>query len=77
MNLLFCNFIENTPETMITLQIDIFHGRCRSEIKSRIWQAKIAFQKMRSTICNKVLSIEVRMRIIQCYIAPILTYTNK
>uniref|UniRef100_A0A0B7BSZ6 Reverse transcriptase domain-containing protein n=1 Tax=Arion vulgaris TaxID=1028688 RepID=A0A0B7BSZ6_9EUPU len=49
-------------------------GRCRSEIKSRIGQAKTSFLKMRSIICNKSLSIPIRMRVIQCYIEPILTY---
>ena len=49
-------------------------GRCRSEIKSRIGQAKTSFLKMKSIICNNSLSIPIRMRVIQCYIEPILTY---
>lgn len=49
-------------------------GRSDSEIKSRIAQAKSAFQRMKSVLTNKHLSIDTRKRVLQCYIEPILMY---
>ena len=49
-------------------------GRGITEIKNRIGQAKTAFYKMKSILCNKSLSLEVRKRILACYIEPVLTY---
>lgn len=49
-------------------------GRSDSEIKSRIAQAKSTFQKMKSILTNKHLSIDTRKRVLQCYIEPILMY---
>jgi hypothetical protein len=49
-------------------------GRCTQEIKCRIAQAKAAFMKMKSIITNRELELDVRKRIIQCYIEPILMY---
>ena len=37
-------------------------------------QAKASFQNMKSILTNKRLSIEVRKRVLQCYIEPILLY---
>ena len=50
------------------------NGKSDFEIKSRIGQAKSAFQKMRSVLCSKDLSIDTRKRVLQCYIEPILMY---
>src|ERR1700729_34138 len=49
-------------------------GRCLTEIKSRIAQAKTAFQRMRTILCNKSTSLKTRKRVLQCYIEPILLY---
>lgn len=49
-------------------------GRCNTEIKARICQAKTAFQKMKSFLTNKKLPLELRKRIHQCYIEPVLMY---
>jgi hypothetical protein len=49
-------------------------GRCLTEIKSRIGQAKAAFQKMRNILCNKSLSLNIRKRVLKCYIEPVLLY---
>ena len=55
--------------TMITAD-----GRCETEIKSRIAQSKAAFQKMKTILCNKALSLQLRKDLIKCYIEPILLY---
>jgi len=49
-------------------------GRVSCEIKSRIAQAKSAFHKMRSILSNRSLSMDIRIRVLQCYIEPILFY---
>ena len=49
-------------------------GRCINEIKRRMAQAKASFQNMKSILTNKRLSLEVRKRVLQCYIEPILLY---
>ena len=47
-------------------------GKCLQGIKSRIAQAKSAFQKMKSVLTNPKLTFQVRRRILQCYIEPIM-----
>ena len=49
-------------------------GRCTTEIKSRIAQAKAVFQKMKNLLTNKSISMKVRKRVLQCYIEPVLFY---
>ncbi|GFO09133.1 RNA-directed DNA polymerase from mobile element jockey [Plakobranchus ocellatus] len=41
---------------------------------ARTAQAKINFQKMKTILTNKHISIETRKRALQCYIEPVLTY---
>lgn len=41
-------------------------------INSRMGKAKAAFQKMKSTLCNKVLSLHVIKRALKCYNKPVL-----
>jgi len=49
-------------------------GRCLAEIKSRICQAKATFQNMRHILTNKKLPLDLRKRILQCYVEPVLLY---
>jgi hypothetical protein len=49
-------------------------GRCVTEIKSRVGQAKASFLKMKNILCNQSISIKVRKRTLQCYIEPVLLY---
>ena len=49
-------------------------GRNSKELSSRIGQAKMCFQKMKSILSNTQLSIDTRKRTLQCYIEPILMY---
>lgn len=45
-----------------------------TEIKSRIEQARAAFLKMRKLICCPDLNLQLRMRIVRCYVLPVLLY---
>ncbi|GFO26229.1 nitrilase homolog 1-like [Plakobranchus ocellatus] len=49
-------------------------GRNNSEVASRIAQAKTNFQKMKTVLTNKNISIRTRRRALECYIEPILMY---
>ncbi|GFN86839.1 endonuclease-reverse transcriptase [Plakobranchus ocellatus] len=49
-------------------------GKTNREISSRTAQAKINFQKMKTILTNKHISIETRKRALQCYIEPVLMY---
>ncbi|GFO06435.1 endonuclease-reverse transcriptase [Plakobranchus ocellatus] len=42
--------------------------------QQRTAQAKINFQKMKTILTNKHISIETRKRALQCYIEPVLMY---
>ena len=37
-------------------------GRCDTEVRSRIGQAKVAFQRRKNIVCNKHLSIKIGVR---------------
>ncbi|GFO09036.1 endonuclease-reverse transcriptase [Plakobranchus ocellatus] len=43
-------------------------------ISARTAQAKINFQKMKTILTNKHISMETRKRVLQCYIEPVLMY---
>ena len=49
-------------------------GRCATEIRSRIAQAKSAFQNMKNILTNQKLAIKTRCRVLGSYILPILMY---
>ena len=49
-------------------------GRCDIDIKTRIAIAKEFFQRMSKILCNKKLSVNIRCRVLECYIWPILQY---
>ncbi|GFO27892.1 endonuclease-reverse transcriptase [Plakobranchus ocellatus] len=49
-------------------------GKTNREILARTAQAKISFQKMKTILTNKHISIETRKRALQCYIEPVLMY---
>ena len=49
-------------------------GKSQTEVRRRIGQAKTAFLKMKNILTNRSLSMEVRKRVLSCYIEPILLY---
>ncbi|GFO42822.1 craniofacial development protein 2 [Plakobranchus ocellatus] len=49
-------------------------GKTNREISARTAQAKINFQKMKTILTNKHISMETRKRALQCYIEPVLMY---
>ncbi|GFO47644.1 RNA-directed DNA polymerase from mobile element jockey [Plakobranchus ocellatus] len=50
------------------------NGKTNREISARTAQAKINFQKMKTILTNKHISIETRKSALQCYIEPVLMY---
>ena len=49
-------------------------GRCNTEIKSRIGKAKTQFGKLKTLLCNTKINMNVRKRMLQCYVWPVLLY---
>ncbi|CAG9833382.1 unnamed protein product, partial [Diabrotica balteata] len=47
------------------------------EIKRRIAMTKTTFMKMKSLLCNNHLSLELRQRMVKCYVWSILLYSAK
>ncbi|GFO08444.1 hypothetical protein PoB_003494900 [Plakobranchus ocellatus] len=50
------------------------HGKTNREISARTAQAKIIFQRMKTILTNKHISIKTRKRALQRYIEPVLMY---
>jgi hypothetical protein len=46
----------------------------KTEIKSRIEQARQAFTSMQKLMCNRDLSIEIKKRMLNCYVWSVLLY---
>ena len=44
------------------------------EVRARIEQARGSFEKMRKLVCRRELSLKCRLRIIRCYVLPVLFY---
>ncbi len=49
-------------------------GRCQQEVKTRIAKAKNQFNRMRKFLCNRKISLELRKRIMKCYVWSVLLY---
>ena len=52
-------------------------ARCEKEIKRRITIAKSAFSKLDKILRNVSLSMKTRLRVLNCYIHPVLTYGSE
>ena len=52
-------------------------GRCELEIRRRIQIAKTNFLKMKNILTSRKLSIELRMKIMDCYILSSLLYASE
>ena len=80
---------ENVPECRITIkgemvkQVNDFiylgsnitsDGRCVTEVKCRIAQAKRVFVELDNILKNKKMTIQTRLRVLKCYVHPILQY---
>ena len=44
------------------------------EIRSRIGQARTTFNKMRNVLCRTDLSLHLKIRMLKCYVFPVLLY---
>lgn len=47
------------------------------EIKARIEQARAAFYKMKGLLCQRSLTLKTRLRILKCYVVPVLMYGHE
>ena len=52
-------------------------GRSDTEIKCRIGQSKKAFNNMKNIFKDRNISMELKLRLLQCYIEPILLYGSE
>ena len=51
------------------------NGRDHKEIKSRIGMAKTAFNNLANVLGNRTMSIDLRKRIMRCYVWTVLKYS--
>ena len=49
-------------------------GRSKTEIKIRIAKAKSSFREIKDLLTSKELTLDLRMRLLNCYIFPIFLY---
>ena len=49
-------------------------GKCVKEIQRRITLAKDTFSRMSTLLCNMKITMSTRLRILDCYVLPILKY---
>jgi len=52
-------------------------GRCDTEVRRRIGMAKDAFQKMKSILRNTKINMPTKIRVLECYVIPILSYASE
>ena len=52
-------------------------GKCDSEIKRRKGMAKDAFQKLGKILKDRKISMDTKMRVLDCYVNSILTYDSE
>ena len=52
-------------------------GRSSAEVKKRIATAKEVFQRMSKILKSRSLSLNTRVRVLNCYVIPVLTYGSE
>ena len=52
-------------------------ARCVNEVKRRIAVAKSTFSKLDKVLRNRSLSMKVRLRVLDCYVYPVLMYGSE
>ena len=52
-------------------------ARCETEIKRRVALAKSAFSKLGKILTNRTMSMWTRIRVLNCYIYPVLMYGSE
>ena len=52
-------------------------AKCDQEINRRIGMAKVAFHKMKKLLCNSKLAMKTKLRVLECYVIPILIYSSE
>ena len=49
-------------------------GRCEKEVNRRIGIAKTVFASMKKVLCGRNISMEVRLKVLKCYVWSTLLY---
>ena len=52
-------------------------AKCDQEINRRIGMAKVALQKMKKLLCNSKVAMKIKLRVLECYVIPILIYSSE
>ena len=52
-------------------------AKCDQEINRRIGMTKVAFHKMKKLLCNSKLAMKTKLRVLECYVIPILIYSSE
>lgn len=52
-------------------------GRCEKEIRKRIALAKSIFWDMKNILCDLNMSMTTKLRVLDCYVLPVLTYGSE
>ena len=52
-------------------------GRCELEVRSRIEMARSVFLKMRDVLTSQSISLEVRKRLVRCYVLSTFLYASE
>ena len=67
-------FLKQVPSFKYLGTIITSDGRCNTEIRSRIGQAKSVFNQMKNFLCNKHVSLQTRKRVVQTYVKSVMCY---
>jgi len=52
-------------------------GRCDREIKRRIAMSRETFSKIKKILCNPKITVTTRLRVLECYVLPVLKYGSE
>jgi len=57
----------------MTTWVNCYVNYC-SEIKIRIEKARASFMRIKKLLCSRDLSVDLRTRMLRCYVFPVLLY---
>jgi len=52
-------------------------GWCDREIKRRIAMSRETFSKIKKILCNPKIPVATRLRVLECYVLPVLKYGSE
>ena len=66
--------IEQTPKIIYLRYMQSENGKCEAEIKRRTEIARKSFEKMSNILTSRNIKIEIRKRLLKCYVWSTLLY---